>query len=122
MSTNLDPVTLTVIQNGRDANINGIETDVGYQSGGFSLNAAAAYTDAKTKGNICGSILSDANCSGDTLVTKSGSRLPVTPKFKASATARYTWRDLRIHSQRLSHAAWMSQAMSRRRFAPGLLR
>ena len=45
--------SLTVIQNGRDARINGIETDINYVSGGLSLNAAAAYTDAKTKRNIC---------------------------------------------------------------------
>ena len=45
--------SLTVIQNGRDAKINGIETDVNYVTGGLTLNAAAAYTDAKTKGNIC---------------------------------------------------------------------
>jgi outer membrane receptor protein involved in Fe transport len=38
------------------------------------------------------------DCSGldskgkqDFIVTPSGTRLPVTPKFKASATARYTW-------------------------------
>ena len=45
--------SLTVVQNGRDARINGIETDVSYTAGGLTLNAAAAYTDAKTKENIC---------------------------------------------------------------------
>ena len=45
--------SLTEIQNGRDARINGIETDFSYVHGGLTLNAAAAYTDAKTKGNIC---------------------------------------------------------------------
>lgn len=83
--------SLTVIQNGRDARVNGIETDVSYISGGLSLTAAAAYTDAKTKGNICSSILADANCTGDLIVAPSGTRLPVTPKFKGSATARYAW-------------------------------
>ena len=102
--------SLTVIQNGRDAKINGLETDVGYVSGGLSLNAAAAYTDAKTKGNICFAAVSvdpSPDCSAilvpddpstptdetetDYIVTPSGTRLPVTPKFKASATARYTW-------------------------------
>ena len=39
--------SLTVVQNGRDAKVNGIETDVNYVSGGLTLNAAAAYTDAK---------------------------------------------------------------------------
>jgi iron complex outermembrane recepter protein len=83
--------SLTVIQNGRDAKINGIETDVSYVAGGLTLNAAAAYTDAQTKGNICESATDDAQCSGSFIVAPSGTRLPVTPKFKASATARYAW-------------------------------
>lgn len=85
--------SLTVIQNGRDAKINGVETDVNYVAGGLTLNAAAAYTDAKTKGNICNLVTGNAACSGedDFVVTPSGTRLPVTPKFKMSATARYSW-------------------------------
>jgi iron complex outermembrane receptor protein len=90
--------SLTVIQNGRDATINGVETDVNYVRGGLSLNAAAAYTDAKTKGNICNFAGGNTDCSGldasgdpDFIVTPSGTRLPVTPKFKMSATARYSW-------------------------------
>ena len=100
--------SLTVIQNGKDAKINGIETDVNYVRGGLSLTAAAAYTDAKTKGNICNIAIDDAaNCDTrfpdpddplnpdadtvDFIVTPSGTRLPVTPKFKIAATARYSW-------------------------------
>ena len=85
--------SLTVVQNGRDAKINGIETDVSYAAGGLSLRAAAAYTDAKTKGNICNFADGNSNCSdpGDFIVAPSGTRLPVTPKFKMSTTARYAW-------------------------------
>jgi iron complex outermembrane receptor protein len=96
--------SLTVIQNGRDATINGLETDVNYVRGGLTLNAAAAYTDAKTKGNICNvSFDKAADCSTlfvapdpddnvqDFIVTPSGTRLPVTPRFKMAATARYSW-------------------------------
>lgn len=93
--------SLTVIQNGRNAHINGIESDINYASGGLSLTVAAAYTDAKTKGNICNAAIvvdPSPDCSGldsrgdpDFIVTPSGSRLPVTPKFKGSTTARYTW-------------------------------
>jgi outer membrane receptor protein involved in Fe transport len=98
--------SLTVIQNGRDATINGVETDVSYVAGGLSLNAAAAYTNAKTKGAICKVSFDTAkNCDTlflndptdpdddvqDFIVTPSGTRLPVTPRFKATATARYTW-------------------------------
>jgi outer membrane receptor protein involved in Fe transport len=101
--------SLTVIQNGRNARVYGIETDVSYVAGGLSLTAAAAYTNAKTKGNICDAAIEadpSPDCTGildvndpndpddddvDFIVTPSGSRLPVTPRFKASATARYTW-------------------------------
>ena len=90
--------SLTVIQNGRDAKISGIESDVSYVAGGLTLNAAAAYTNAKTKGNICNYALGNEQCSGlddqgdpDYVVTPSGTRLPITPRFKATATARYTW-------------------------------
>jgi iron complex outermembrane receptor protein len=101
--------SLTVIQNGRKARINGIESDINYSEGGLTLTAAAAYTDAKTKGNICGAAIEvdpSPDCTGiidvndpddptdddvNSIVTPSGTRLPITPKFKASATARYAW-------------------------------
>ena len=93
--------SLTVVQNGRNANINGVETDLNYVAGGLSLTAAGAYTDAKTSGNICNAAIiidPSPDCSGldakghqDFIVAPSGTRLPVTPKFKGSATARYSW-------------------------------
>ena len=87
--------SLTVVQNGRDARINGIETDLSYVHGGLTLNAAAAYTDAKTKQNICAVAADDAaDCDGvpgDEITAPKGTRLPVTPKFKVTGTARYTW-------------------------------
>ena len=94
----LGPNSFTEIHNGSDASINGIETDVGYRSGGFSLNAAAAYTDAKTKANIC-TIFADTapDCSGvidgsqDFISAPKGTRLPITPHLKGSVTARYAW-------------------------------
>jgi outer membrane receptor protein involved in Fe transport len=98
--------SLTVVQNGRDARVNGIESDVSYIHHGLSLTAAAAYTDAKTKQNICNvSFDTAADCGTlfvndptdpdddvqDFIVTPAGTRLPVTPKFKIAGTARYTW-------------------------------
>jgi iron complex outermembrane receptor protein len=87
--------SFTEIHNGRDASVNGIETDFNYVSGGWTINAAAAYTDAKTKGNICSDGTDpDPNCQGtdgDFVSAPSGTRLPVTPKFKGSLTGRYSW-------------------------------
>jgi len=97
--------SFTEIHNGKDARVNGIETDVSYVHGGLTLNASAAYTDAKTKGNICTDGLdTDPNCAGpdDFIAAPSGTRLPVTPKFKGAATARYSWSawaDVKAHVQ-----------------------
>jgi outer membrane receptor protein involved in Fe transport len=81
--------------------VDGIETDLNYMQGGLSLTASAAYTNAKTKGNICHVAIEidpTPDCSGtdlrgrpDFIVAASGARLPITPKFKASGIARYSW-------------------------------
>ncbi len=95
--------SFTEIHNGKNANINGVETDVNYVGGGLTLNAAVAYTNAKTKGNVCGVIEDTTSDCGFSFVSvPNGSRLPVTPKFKGSATARYSfpaWGDVRAHVQ-----------------------
>jgi len=101
--------SFTEIHNGNDARVNGIETDINYVHGGLTLNASAAYTDAKTRGNIC-NIFGDTapDCSAmvdgvqDFITAPNGTRLPVTPKFKGSASARYTWpawADVKAHVQ-----------------------
>ena len=46
--------SFTEIHNGkRRAGSTASKPTVSYVSGGLTINAAAAYTDAKTKGNIC---------------------------------------------------------------------
>jgi outer membrane receptor protein involved in Fe transport len=70
-------------------------------AGGLTLNAAAAYNDAKTKGNICNAPIPvdpSPDCTGldndgdpDEIAAPSGRRLPVTPKLKMTGTARYSW-------------------------------
>jgi outer membrane receptor protein involved in Fe transport len=98
--------SFTEIHNGKDARVNGVETDINYIQGGLTLNATAAYTDAKTRGNICNEFGdTTSNCTGtstDFITAPSGTRLPVTPKFKGSASARYTWpawADVKAHVQ-----------------------
>jgi outer membrane receptor protein involved in Fe transport len=110
--------SFTEIHNGTDAKVNGVETDISYSSGGLSLTASAAYTDAKTKGNICGAVgdtlpdcdllLDDGGTADpsddihDFISVPSGRRLPITPKFKGAATARYSWHvlnDAKAHVQ-----------------------
>ena len=101
--------SFTEIHNARDARINGLETDMSYVRGGLTLNAAAAYTHAETKGNICNKAGDPTpGCTAvidgldDFIVAPSGTRLPITPKFKATATARYNWpafADVKAHVQ-----------------------
>jgi outer membrane receptor protein involved in Fe transport len=82
--------SFTQIQNGPNARIKGIEMDVNYTSGGLSLNAAASYTDAKTRGILCaGATDTSPTCANSSVSAARGTRLPITPKFKGSATARY---------------------------------
>lgn len=86
--------SFTEIHNGPNARIRGIEADATYTRGGLSLNAAGAYTDAVTKQNLC--LFDDPTftCTdtgnGNLVSAPAGTRLPITPQFKISGTARYT--------------------------------
>jgi iron complex outermembrane receptor protein len=86
--------SFTEIHNGKDAVVDGVETDFNFIRGGWTINATGAYTDARTKGNIC-TVFADTSpdCSapGDFAAAPSGTRLPVTPKLKFAGTVRYTW-------------------------------
>jgi outer membrane receptor protein involved in Fe transport len=76
----------TIINNVGQARIKGIETSLEYAaSQGLSLSTAVAYYDAKLKQDYC---KDPTDCAG-TLQAPSGTQLPVTPKFKGNATARY---------------------------------
>ncbi len=82
--------SFTQIQNGPNARIKGIEMDLNYTSGGFSFSTAGSYTDAKTRGILCaGATDTTPTCADSSVSAVRGTRLPITPKFKGSATARY---------------------------------
>ena len=86
--------SFTEIHNGPNARIKGIESDVSvYPMAGLSLSATGAYLDAKIRNNLCALDDPSFTCSGpdDSVVAPKGTRLPVTPKFKVNATARYEW-------------------------------
>ena len=93
---------LTEIKNANQARIKGIESDITWAPvHGFTLNASAAYTDAKLTANYCGATDDAGNpitiCSvgsddfPDGPQAPDGTRLPITPKFKANVTARYEY-------------------------------
>lgn len=84
--------SFTEIHNGPDARIRGVDVDIAYSRGPLSLQMAAAYTDAKMTKNLCEIDDPTYTCTGagNSISSPAGTRLPVTPKFKVSGTARYT--------------------------------
>ena len=103
---------LTEIKNANQARIKGVESDITWVPvRGLTINASAAYTDAKLSANYCGKTDGAGNPVTDCPEKRpdgtpnpdypngpqapKGTALPVTPKFKANLTARYafTWDD-----------------------------
>ena len=84
--------SFTEIHNGPNARILGAEIIANLNVGALSVSASGSYTDAKTRKNLC--LIDDPTftCTGagNLLSAKAGTRLPITPKFKASGSARYT--------------------------------
>ena len=84
--------SFTEIHNGPNARIKGIESDISlYPMPGLSLTATGAYLDAKLRNKLCATDDPTFSCTGTDIVAPKGTRLPVTPKFKVNATARYEW-------------------------------
>ena len=93
--------SFTEIRNANSAVIKGAETDVTLRPDDhWTINAAATYTDARLTADYCGvndpvTGLPVTVCPGpldpNPPQAGKGTRLPVTPKFKANATARYEW-------------------------------
>jgi outer membrane receptor protein involved in Fe transport len=84
--------SFTEIHNGPNARIKGIEADVNIRPvEGLTIAAAASYTDAKTRNNLCEIDDPTYQCTdpGNSIAAEKGTRLPVTPKFNGNATLRY---------------------------------
>jgi iron complex outermembrane receptor protein len=90
---------LTEIRNAGQARIKGAEMDLNFAATyNLTLSAAVAMYDAKLTEDYCAQTDAngmpvpecyDADMPYDRAL--SGSRLPLTPRFKANASARYTW-------------------------------
>ena len=81
---------LTNIYNAGNARVYGVEMDVqAHLARGFTLSASGAYNDAKLATDFC-QVNADGtpNCAAGIAAPK-GTRLPVQPRFKVNATARY---------------------------------
>ena len=83
---------LTIIRNANQASVNGIEVDIAFAATpDLMLSAGAAYTDAELDEPYCGEVLANGQPVTDCVdpPAPKGTRLPVTPKLKANALARY---------------------------------
>lgn len=83
---------VTNTYNAGDARIYGIESEISAKFGGLSLSASGTYVDAKLDSDFCqvDPVTKNIVCDGVTPpAAAKGTRLPIMPKFKGSATARY---------------------------------
>jgi Outer membrane receptor proteins, mostly Fe transport len=83
---------LTEITNAGQAEIKGVEMDLTWAATeGLSLSMAGSYLNAELTQNFCGFLNANGNpethC--DNPQAPDGTQLPVTPKWKGNATARY---------------------------------
>lgn len=89
----LGPNSFTEILNAGQAEVKGVETELSWATPvkGLTINGAASYTDAKLTEPYCGTV----DAAGKPIKTcakpqaPTGTALPVTPKVKANAVARY---------------------------------
>ncbi|WEK47769.1 MAG: TonB-dependent receptor [Candidatus Andeanibacterium colombiense] len=80
---------LTEVRDAGIARIRGIEGDLTYHQGGLTLSASGSYNDAKITKDFCPVANPDFDCSPDIPLAPAGTQLPVTPKIKGTALARY---------------------------------
>lgn len=87
---------LTEVRSAGIARIRGVEADVSYRAGGFSLGVGGSYNDATIRRDFCAIANPSFDCTlagpggeENALLAPSGARLPVTAKFKGNAVARY---------------------------------
>jgi iron complex outermembrane receptor protein len=81
----LGPNALTIIANAGQASIKGLESDLEFAvTDGLTISGGFAYLDAK----LTQQFGTDPTSS---LFAPNGEQLPVTPKFKANLTGRYTF-------------------------------
>ncbi|MBO9498033.1 MAG: TonB-dependent receptor [Novosphingobium sp.] len=82
---------LTEIRDAGIARIRGIEGDLSFHEGGLTLGISGSYNDAKITRDFCEIANADFDCTtpGNSLLAPAGTQLPVTPKIKGNALARY---------------------------------
>ncbi|MEJ0022814.1 MAG: TonB-dependent receptor [Alphaproteobacteria bacterium] len=97
------PNGVTSTYNAGSAQVLGAETDVSWQVKSLTLSGSATYIDSKLTSDFC-QIDPSGNpfCApGEVPAVSNGTRLPVQPRFKGTATARYyfNWGSLKPYAQ-----------------------
>lgn len=87
---------ITSIVNAANAQVKGIEGDLSWLAlDNLTLSASGTYVNARTTQNLCNLDEEEQvvhNCAAADLTAPSGTQLPVTPKLKGNATARYKFK------------------------------
>ena len=87
----LGPNSLTIIENGPDAGVKGVEATVDWRAThDLTLSFNGAYNDAKTLGVLC-KVLGENPCLPGDISAPKGQVLPYTAPLKGNLTARYTF-------------------------------
>jgi outer membrane receptor protein involved in Fe transport len=118
----LGPSSLTIIENGGNARIKGIENEIEFAAtGALALRANFTLLDPRLIQNYCGSAgvtvcpnLVTPQAFGPNLIgpqAPSGTNLPITPKFKANVIARYGFTQIGGWKP-FGQAAWVYQTKS----------
>lgn len=76
--------------NAGNARSRGVEADASWLIGPLTLSASGTYVDAKLRTPFCDQNNGCDPANGGALFAPAGTRLPVQPRFKGNATARYT--------------------------------
>ncbi len=102
--------SLTVVANAGNARILGVESDIDWRAThNLTLSGSATYIDAQLQQDFCGG----SPCSATNLVqAPRGTQLPVTPKFKANATALYEWDIGQFHAHARATVVYQGSSWS----------
>jgi outer membrane receptor protein involved in Fe transport len=118
----LGPNSLTIVVNGGNARIKGIENEIEWAAtNALTLSTNFTFLDARLTQNYCGTV-GVTNC--PTQVTSSdfapdligpqapsGTNLPITPKFKGNVIARYSFGEV-AGWKPFGQASWVYQSQS----------
>jgi len=119
----LGPNSLTIIENGGNATIKGIENEIEWQAtNALTLSTAFTFLDPRLTENYCGQAVGVTDCPNQVTPQSfgppvigpqapSGTNLPVTPKFKGNIIARYSFDEFKGWKP-FAQSSWMYQSQS----------